>query len=228
MTNTSIPPAGRDPLTGALTDVTADQLREADDDLTEEMAVFLAAGGYGSIKEWAEDSDYYYEPLSGEWYSHSHPPGWPGAPPQDIYEELNGAMESALSGLRYQVVVLRVPFDTASRGFDSQGTDLGGQDPPYQWDWTALLDSEAKVEVLDCDPVSEDPDVQMIERLPGAFDVSPLLDEDDGERRCRKCGDSYNVEDHGGAEQDNGYCVTATCQAAAGAVGFDPRQGADH
>lgn len=40
-------------------------------------------------------------------------------------------------------------------------------------------------------------------------------DEDDGERQCENCGETYNVEDHGGAEKDNGHCITATCQALA-------------
>lgn len=89
---------GRDASTGALTDYSpADLLMAADSDLTRAQAQFLADDDYASIDEWAEDSDYYYENLSGEWYSHDAPAGWPGPPPVDIYGALDGAMESALS-----------------------------------------------------------------------------------------------------------------------------------
>lgn len=266
---TSTPPAGRDPLTGALTDLTADQLIDADEDLTPRMADFLAAGGYGSIKEWAEDNDLYYEDLSGEWYSNAGPFGY-SPPPVDLYGKLGEAADAAC--IRYQIVTLRVPFDPSpSDSTDAQGDRLPGQRVPSEWDWTDLTDTPDTV-VLDCDPVSEDPDVQMIERLldedlnrctnqcvctrvekvaSGELDVwsedpdhsrsawqyevsngdtnqgywewcdlqaeddDNPANQDDGERRCEECSDSYNVADHGGAD-DNGYCMRATCQAVAG------------
>ncbi len=110
----------------------------------------------------------------------------------------------------YQIVTLRVPFA------------LGDESPPYKWDWGFVNspDGEHHVTVLDCDPVSEDPDVQPVSRIPDFPLHNPLDDEDDGERRCRNCGESYNIEDHGGWDHDNGYCVTVTCQVAAG---VDPK-----
>lgn len=59
--------------------------------------------------------------------------------------------------MRYQIVTLRVPFDPEV-----------GEDPPYRWHWHGLIDAnaDAAVQVLDADPVSDDPNVQPVEHLP--------------------------------------------------------------
>lgn len=66
---------------------------------------------------------------------------------------------------RYQIVTLRVPFTPDAPWQQVLGTK-SGEDPPSEWNWTSLVDAAGPVTVLDCDPVSEDPDVQPIERLP--------------------------------------------------------------
>lgn len=82
---------------------------------------------------------------------------------------------------RYQVVVLRVPFNPAAN-----------EDPPYKWDWTTLAGTG--VAVLDSDPVSTDPNVGLAERLaePKAGDPCPHPDCDlhlvwDAQERVAVC-----------------------------------------
>lgn len=63
-----------------------------DSDLTSEQAEFLVEFHYQSINEWAEDEDFRYESLSGEWYSNQQSQGWPGPDAADIYAELSRVM----------------------------------------------------------------------------------------------------------------------------------------
>jgi len=55
--------------------------------------------------------------------------------------------------MRFQIVTLRVPFEPEDHNV------------PSTWNWDHVADHDGIV-VVDCDPVSEDPDVQPIERLP--------------------------------------------------------------
>lgn len=65
--------------------------------------------------------------------------------------------------MRYQIVTLRVPFE-------DWAIDGPPEEVPSEWNWSGLCDRAGTV-VLDCDPVSENPDVQPIERLPAVDDV---------------------------------------------------------
>lgn len=78
---------------------------------------------------------------------------------------------------RYQVVTLRVPFDPDAN-----------EDPPYRWDWSFIDvpgDAHGGVTVLDSDPVSDDPDVQPIERLPSTHSI--LCQQGNPDDDCGAC-----------------------------------------
>lgn len=70
--------------------------------LQAEHIAFLLDGGYSSLAEWAEDSDLYYEPESGEWYPTDAQPGWPGPKPVNPVGNLEGAMEAVASDTEEQ------------------------------------------------------------------------------------------------------------------------------
>ena len=67
--------------------------------------------------------------------------------------------------MHYQNVLMRIPF-----------VPEAGEDVPSEWDWTTLAGSPEPVIVLDCDPVSTDPNVQWGERLPDLPLHNPLDD----------------------------------------------------
>lgn len=79
--------------------------------------------------------------------------------------------------MRFQVVTLRVPFE--DRAIDGPPEDV-----PSEWNWSGIVDRAGTV-VLDCDPVSENPDVQPIERLPSEHSI--LCQQGNPDDDCGAC-----------------------------------------
>jgi hypothetical protein len=57
------------------------------------IQAFIEDGGYASVEEWAQDSDFRYVEESGEWYSADDNGPW--ASPVDIYGAIEGAIEAS-------------------------------------------------------------------------------------------------------------------------------------
>ena len=66
------------------------------------IQAFLEDGGYETVEEWAEDSDFYQEPESGDWYVADEYFDRDGRKPEPNPVNIYGAIEGAIEASEFE------------------------------------------------------------------------------------------------------------------------------